>query len=137
MKFLLDTDTCVFWLRGREPVRHRLAVVGPEATGVSVITLAELRYGAACSARPEANHQAIDDFIAGITVLGVDPEMARVFGDLKALLHKQGMLIEDFDLVIAATALTHSLALVTNNVEHFRRIPRLPLENWTQSQPSL
>ena len=62
MKFLLDTDTCVFSLREREPVRHRLAVVGPEATGVSVITLAKLRYGAACSARSEANHQAIDDF---------------------------------------------------------------------------
>jgi len=70
---------------------------------------------------------------AGITVLGVDPEMARVPGDLKALLRKQGMLTEDFDLVIATTALTHSLALVTNNVEHSRRIPLLPLENWVQS----
>ena len=133
MKFLLDTDTCVFWLRGHESVRHRLAAIGPEATGVSVITLAELRYGAACSARPEANHQAIDDFISGITVLGVDSEIARIFGDLKTQLRKQGMLIEDFDLVIAATVLTHGLTLVTNNVEHFRRIPRLPLESWVQS----
>lgn len=96
MKFLLDTDTCVFWLRERESVRHRLAATGLEATGISVITLAELRYGAACSARPEANHQAIGDFISGITVLGVDSEIARIFGDLKAQLRKQGMLIEDF-----------------------------------------
>ena len=48
MRFLLDTDTCVFWLRGHIPVRDRLSAVGPEAVAVSVITLAELRYGAHC-----------------------------------------------------------------------------------------
>ena len=132
MKFLLDTDTCVFWLRGRESVRNRLTAVGPEATGISVITLAELRYGAACSARPEANHQAVDEFVIGTTVLGVDQEIAHTFGDLKAQLREQGMLIEDFDLVIAATARTYGLTLVTNNIEHFRRISELQIENWLQ-----
>ena len=63
MKFLLDTDTCVFWLRGYASVRDHLAAVGPEVIAISVITLAELRYGAACSARPASNHQAVDDFI--------------------------------------------------------------------------
>jgi tRNA(fMet)-specific endonuclease VapC len=132
VRFLLDTDTCVFWLRGLEGVRNRLSVVGPGETGVSVITVAELRYGAACSARPETNHQAIDDFLDGIPVLGVDLESTRVFGDVKAGLRKQGMLLDDFDLAIAATALAHSLTLVTGNLEHFGRIPHLSLENWGQ-----
>jgi tRNA(fMet)-specific endonuclease VapC len=130
MNFLLDTDTCVFWLRGRESVRDHVTAVGPESIGISIITLAELRYGAACSARPEANQQAIDAFISAIDVLDIDLKIAHAFGDIKAELRKQGMLIEDFDLIIAATARVHDLTLVTNNVEHFRRIPGLHLENW-------
>ena len=110
--------------------RSHITAAGPEAMGISAITLGELRYGAACSARPEANHQAIDGFISGITLIGVDARTAHAFGDLKAQLRKQGMLIEDFDLVIAATARSHDLSLVTNNVDHFGRIPHLRLENW-------
>jgi predicted nucleic acid-binding protein len=63
MKLLLDTDTSVFWLRGHSPVRERMTQVDPQTIAISVITLAELRYGAAYSARPADNHQAIDDFI--------------------------------------------------------------------------
>ena len=133
MTFLLDTDTCVFWLRGHASVRERLASVGSEAVSISVITLAELRYGAACSLQPDANQEAIEAFISGITVRGVDAAIVSAFGDIKALLRYQGMMIEDFDLLIGATAHTHSLTLVTNNVEHFRRIPGLRLENWLEA----
>ncbi|MBI4491778.1 MAG: PIN domain-containing protein [Chloroflexi bacterium] len=131
MKFLLDTDTCVFWLRGQTPVRDRLVREGSPTVAISIITLAELRYGAACSARPEANHQAIDAFLSGIALLGIDPATARAFADIKAGLRAEGRLIEDFDLVIAATATVHGLTLVTNNVEHFGRVSNLRLENWT------
>lgn len=130
MNYLLDTDTCVYALRGRPSVRERLTAVGPEAVAISIITLAELRYGAACSARPEDNHQAIDDFVQGINLLGIDPAATRVFGDLKADLRQRGELIEDFDLVIAAMARALNLILVTNNLNHFNRIPTLRLENW-------
>lgn len=130
MKFLLDTDTCVFWLRGRDTVRERLRAVGPSIVAISAITLAELRYGASCSAQDKANHQAIDDFISGIKVLETDAAIAAVFGDLKAQLRKQGLLIEDFDLVIAATAQTYGLTLVTNNAKHFERIAGLKTETW-------
>lgn len=130
MRLLLDTDTCVFWLRGRAAVRERMLTVGAATAAISAITLAELRYGASCSAQHETNHRAIDDFISGIKVLEVDAQVAAVFGGLKAQLRKQGMLIEDFDLVIAATARTHNLRLVTNNEQHFERISGLHTENW-------
>ncbi|MBM4467510.1 MAG: type II toxin-antitoxin system VapC family toxin [Chloroflexi bacterium] len=132
MKFLLDTDTCVFWLRGYVSVRDHLAAVSPEVIAISVITLAELRYGAACSARPASNHQAVDDFISALFVLGVHPETAHAFGEIKAHLRKKGMLIDDLDLLIAAAARTHDLTLVTNNQDHFGRIPGLRLDNWMQ-----
>ena len=131
MKFLLDTDTCVFWLRGHTPVRDRLTAAKPEDIVVSVITLAELRYGATCSERPASNHQAIDDFVSPLSVLGVDPQIAQTFGEIKAHLRKEGKLIEDLDLLLAATARTYGLTLVTNNQDHFSRVANLRLENWT------
>lgn len=130
MKYLLDTDTCVFWLRGRTSVREQLAAAGVETIGVAVLTVAELRYGAACSQNPAANHQSLDDFISGLQVVDFALETARLFGDLKAQLRAQGQLLEDFDLLIAATALTHGLTLVTNNMAHFQRVPNLTLANW-------
>lgn len=131
MTFLLDTDTCVFWLRGHAPVRQRLIAVGLQAVSISVVTLAELRYGAACSARPDTNQRVIDIFISGPTLLGVDTDIARAFGDLKAALRQRGQLIDDTDLLIAATAQVRGLLLVTNNTNHFSRISSLRLENWT------
>ncbi len=62
MNFLLDTDTAVFWLRRNSKIRERLTPETLKTVAISIISLAELRYGANCSAHPEANHQAIDDF---------------------------------------------------------------------------
>lgn len=132
VSFLLDTDTCVYWLRGHETVRSRLSSAGPESIAISVVTLAELRYGAECSSRPESNHQAVDDLVSAISVLPMDAEIAGVFAAAKAELRRKGMLIEDLDLMIAATARVHGLTLVTNNESHFGRLPDLLLENWTE-----
>ena len=130
MNFLLDTDTCVFWLRGRGTVRDRLVDVGLDAVAISIITLAELRYGAACSTQPEANHQTIDGFVSGVAVVEVDATVVRAFGEIKAGLRQQGLLIEDFDLLIAATARIYNLILVTNNTKHHSRVPGLRMESW-------
>ena len=103
------------------------------ALAISVVTLAELRYGACYSDRPADNHQAIDGFVSGLTVLTSDQEAASVFGQVKADLRRKGMPIEDLDLLIAATAKAHDLTLVTNNKANFSRIAGLRLENWLES----
>lgn len=107
VRYLLDTDTCVAWLRRNAAVRRQVTEVGPPALAVSIVTVAELRYGAACSAQAEANHQTIDGFLSGVAVVGLDPAIARQFGDVKAVLRAQGQLLEDADLFIASTALTY------------------------------
>jgi len=134
MTYLLDTDTCVFWLRGKPPVREHLQAVGPEAVAVSIVTLAELRYGAECSDQVASNHSAIDDFIAPLSIVDIDAETARAFGEIKAELRRSGALIDDLDLLIAATVHAHDLILVTNNQDHFGRVPGLRLDNWIQSE---
>ena len=115
---------------GRDSVRARMEAADPASLAISVVTLAELRYGADCSAQPEANHRAIDDFSGGMLLWGVDGQVARAFGEIKAELRRNGMLIEDFDLLLAATTRTHRLTLVTNNLAHYGRIDGLLLENW-------
>jgi tRNA(fMet)-specific endonuclease VapC len=130
VKYVLDTDTCVYWLRGRQSVRDHLANANPDDVAISIVTLAELRYGAAYSARPEDNNRAVDDFASGISVISLTVEAARSFGDIKAELRRGGVLLEDLDLLIAATARAHGLTLVTNNLRHFGRVTGVALEDW-------
>jgi predicted nucleic acid-binding protein len=133
MKYLLDTDTCVFALRGDASVRQHLDATAPEEVAISVVTLAELRYGAACSAKPSTNHQVIDDFISGVLVLGLDGEVARAFGEFKSQLRLRGALIDDFDLLIAATAHRYGMTVITHNRDHFARVHTLPVEDWVHA----
>jgi tRNA(fMet)-specific endonuclease VapC len=133
MTYLLDTDTCVFALRGQKSVRDRLCAADAELVAISVITLAELRYGADCSTDPQANHQAVDGFADGVAVLGLGEPIARLFGEFKAQLRRQGALLDDFDLLIAATAHHYDLIIVTHNLGHFSRLPMLQLEDWVRT----
>jgi len=57
MSFLLDTDTCIYWLRGHGSVRQRIEMMKPDNLAVSMISLAELHYGADCSDKPKHNHK--------------------------------------------------------------------------------
>ena len=134
MKFLLDTDMCVYWLRGQSAVREYALMIDPADLAISIITLAELYYGAAWSAQPIATKRAVEVFADAITVLPLNPASVEIFGNVKATLRKQGQRIEDLDLLIAATALAHGVVLVTNNQQHFRRIPDLQLANWLTAE---
>jgi predicted nucleic acid-binding protein len=130
--YLLDSDIYVYWLRGNTAVRDRVRQAGLAHVSISTATLAELHYGAACSAKPEDNKEAIIAFRSGLTVLDVDERVADAFGAIKADLRQRGQLIEDIDLLIAATAQVNGLTLVTNNESHFARVSGLSLENWTK-----
>ncbi len=130
MKYLLDTDTCVYWLRGRTEVRDQFLLKGVDESALSVVTAAELFYGAACSGNSDANRQAATSFIERLAILPIQLGTAVMFGNIKAGLRREGKLIEDMDLLIAATSLTYDLILVTNNTQHFERIPNIRLENW-------
>lgn len=133
MSHLLDTDICIYWLKGRPEVKERLQVVGLDRVAISVITVAELYFGAYNSARVDENLTRACTFAKQITVLPLDDAVLAAFGRLKAELRRQGQPLPDFDLLIAATALAQERILVTNNVRHYKRIPDVQLENWIAS----
>lgn len=95
---------------------------------ISEITLAELYYGAAKSGR--AKHYADVKFIQEhFEVLPIKPVL-KLFGQNKYTLEAKGMRIDDFDLLIASTALFNNLTIVTHNTKHFNRIQNLQVEDW-------
>ena len=130
MSYLLDTDTCIYWLRNRQSVRERVREVGWNQISICVITVAELYYGAYNSNRVTENLARAEFFIQNLPVLPLNDTALRGFGDLKAELRRIGQPIADFDLLIASVALAESYILVTNNTRHYDRIPELQLENW-------
>ena len=130
MKYLLDTNICVYWLKGNLQVEQKVLAAGIDAVALPFITVSELYYGAYKSQRTEANLQLVRSLTEQLTVIESDEAISELFGELKAGLEKNGMIIDDADLYIAACAKVHGLTLVTNNTKHFKRIKGLKLENW-------
>ena len=131
MKYLLDTDICVYWLKADEHIEHTAISVGLGNVAISFMTLSELYYGAYKSNHVKKNLAAINLLASKLSVIESSDQICVRFGKLKADLEKQGMIIDDADLFIAACALTTEATLVTNNTRHFKRIEDLRLQNWS------
>jgi tRNA(fMet)-specific endonuclease VapC len=78
---------------------------------------------------PEGDEQDLNNFLRGVTVLGLDEAIAKIFGRERGRLRTAGTLIGDLDLLIAATALHYNLTLLTNNRSHFERVEGLRMES--------
>jgi tRNA(fMet)-specific endonuclease VapC len=133
VRYLLDTNICVYSLKNRPPeVRERLQAVGRAAVAVSVITVLELRHGAEKSQQREASMSRLEFFLAPMNILPFEENDARIGGRIRAHLDRLGHRIGDLDSLIAAQALARDMILVTNNLREFERIPDLRTENWVQ-----
>jgi len=130
MKYLLDTDISVFYLRGKYNINQKLKeIVGYDNCFISEITLAELKYGAELSDRVEKNIYFVNEFANKIGILPIFNSL-DLYAKEKARLKKLGNLIDDFDLLIGCSAIKNGLILVTNNENHFERIENIKIENW-------
>ncbi|MCD8091589.1 MAG: type II toxin-antitoxin system VapC family toxin [Bacteroides sp.] len=128
-QYLLDTNICIFFLQGKYDVSARIEEIGRKNCYISEITVGELLYGAACSNKKEKHLAQVKELISLFVVLPIYP-ILPLFADSKAELRKQGKLIDDFDLLIGATAVANKMVLVSENVKHLSRIPNIKTENW-------
>ena len=130
-QFLLDSNIIVFLFRNKHDIDKKIAAVGETNCFISEITLAELKIGAEKSTQTIHNQQLIAKLISVIQVIPISRAI-DVFAKEKIRLEKQGTPMHDnFDLLIAATALTYNFILVTNNTKHFSHFSDLILEDWT------
>ena len=133
MVYMLDTNMCIYLIK-RKPLQvvEKFRSLSVHDIGISSITLAELEYGIAKSAKQEQNRDALAHFLAPLEISSFGDEAASCYGAIRASLERDGRPIGSMDMLIAAHALSLSAILVTNNMREFDRIPGLMLENWTE-----
>lgn len=132
-QYLLDTNICIYLLKKQYRIAEQLIKIGRENCFISDITLAELYYGASRSGQKEKKMEGVRFVEEYFTVLPIHDVLEK-FGDSKAFLKSNGLLIDDFDLLIGATAVVYNLIMVTENVKHLSRIPDIRIENWIKKE---
>jgi tRNA(fMet)-specific endonuclease VapC len=130
--YLLDTDIVIYSLKGHSTVKKNLERNLHAALKISIVTLMELYYGAYKSQKVASNIGKIKRIEDAVEIIALGRESAEIYAMLKADLEKAGIPLDDFDLILAACALSYDLVLVTNNVKHFQRIQGLKFENWAK-----
>ncbi len=131
MRYLLDTNACIEYLRGRNsPVQTKLEAIDPSLVVLCSVVKAELNHGARKSARPEQSLRSLEKFYTLFASLPFDDRAAEAYGRLRARLEQQGASIGPYDLMIAAIALANDATLVTHNAREFGRIAELKTEDW-------
>lgn len=127
---LLDTNICIYIINAKPAAvlqRFRQYRIGE--IGVCSVVAAELAYGVAKSGSLR-NRQALEMFLAPLTILPFDEPAAWAYGELRAVLERKGTTIGSLDMLIAAHALSQQALLVTHNTDEFSRVPGLQLDNW-------
>lgn len=129
-KYLLDTNICIFFIKGKYNLDKKIDSVGAGNCFISEITVAELKYGIENSKSPEMMRTVVEAFISKFPVVPIFNSL-DVYAKEKARLRKSGMLVDDFDILIGATAISNNMVMVTNNVNHLNRIDQITIEDWT------
>lgn len=127
MKYLTDTDELIDYLKGRAKAVATIEPLLADGVAISVITFAEVYEGIYTGRQREHQEEVFRRFLEGVPVLDVTREIAKRFAIIRGFLRQERLLIPPPDLLIAATALHHDLAVITRNVSHFDRVPGLRL----------
>ncbi len=131
---MLDTNVCIALLRGDAgQLLLRMQEHEIEEIGISSITLAELQYGVAKSARPVHHETLLVEFCAPLAIVPFDDRAAESYGRVRAQFERAGTPIGPLDTLIAAHALALKVTLVTNNEREFSRVTGLRVENWIRA----
>ena len=133
--FMLDTDTCIFLMRGEsQTLAVKVQSVPLQQQVMSAVTFAELTYGVQASAvaKRKQNQAVLDSLALHLAVLYWPQEAAKHYAEIRADLKKRGAQLGAADLIIAAHARAMGAVIVTNNVKDFGRVKGLQVENWTK-----
>jgi tRNA(fMet)-specific endonuclease VapC len=134
MKYLLDTNICIFLMKNRPETVARYRQNRLLGIAVSSITLSELKFGVYNSANLEHNGENLLRFLIGVDVLDYNGAAADEYGRIRASLRRKGTPIGQMDMLIAAHAKALGITLATNNIREFQCVEGLSIEDWTTPQ---
>jgi tRNA(fMet)-specific endonuclease VapC len=124
VKYLIDTTWIIEYLRGNQAIARTLQQFRNEGLAVSVVSLGELYEGVFRSRNPTESERALSDFLKSVIILDLTAGISKTFGRERAELRRRGVPVGDLDLLIASTALQHSLTLLTADRD-FERVQNL------------
>jgi tRNA(fMet)-specific endonuclease VapC len=130
---MLDTDTCIFLMRGEsEKLKSKVQAVPLQQQVMSAVTFAELTYGVQASAvaKRKQNQTVLDSLVLHLAVLDWPSTAATYYSEIRSDLKRRGAQLGAADLMIAAHARAIGAVVVTNNVKDFGRVKGLEIENW-------
>ncbi|MCE2996128.1 MAG: type II toxin-antitoxin system VapC family toxin [Cyclobacteriaceae bacterium] len=131
-KYLLDTNICIHFLADEYNIKEKIEKAGLENCFVSEITIAELKFGAENSQNKEKNRKVIDEFTKRFSIIPIYNSL-DIYALEKAKLRRKGKPLDDFDLLIGATAIANNFILVTRNVSDFDRLDGIEIKNWVDT----
>jgi tRNA(fMet)-specific endonuclease VapC len=130
--YLLDTDIIIYSLKGNQIVVDNIREHADSPKAMSVITYGELVYGAKKSQQVAGNLAKIYRLREIFPVIDLSCAIMDTFAGLKAEMSRTGNIVDDFDLLIAATAVSIGYCVVSNNEKHYSKVPDLVYENWAK-----
>ncbi len=133
MRYLLDTDICIYLIKKRpRKVLEQFKSHSPGDVAISTITIFELEYGVAKSNYKQKSQNALTRFLSPLDIIDMDRAAASEAAVIRADLDKNGTPIGAYDLLIAGLAKAQQMTLVTNNTREFSRVKDLNIENWAK-----
>lgn len=132
MLYLLDSDCFIFLMRQDIQLQTKAQQVGLGSIAISIITQAEVLFGAYNAANPAQNLAYTRSFVGQFQVIDLNEAIVDKYGEMRAAFKKSGQSLPNFDLLIGATAIIEQRVLVTSNLKHFNRMAQFGLvtENW-------
>jgi tRNA(fMet)-specific endonuclease VapC len=131
MGYLLDTCVVSDFVKGEQNTLKQLKSISPTDIFISSLTVMEVKYGLAINPQKAIKIQPlIEPFLTSITVLPFNSQEAEKAAEIRGILKIAGSPIGAYDVLIAATALSHNYIVITSNVREFQRVPNLQIENW-------
>ena len=133
IRYMLDTDICSYIIRERPlKVFEHFEALKMDQICISAVTYAELIYGVEHSSSKKINRSIVNQFVKHLSIIDWNKKAAEHYGNIRAILQADGNIIGAMDMMIAAHARSRKMVLVTNNEKHFKRVPKLQVENWTK-----
>jgi tRNA(fMet)-specific endonuclease VapC len=127
---MLDTDISSYIIKRRPATLVEKFERHAETLCVSVMTAAELRFGAEKAARPQLA-ELVEAYLERLAVLDWTNEVTGHYARIRSVLERSGKPIGNMDLLVASHAVTQRMTLVTNNLKHFSSVPDLKVEVWS------
>lgn len=124
--YLVDSDVLVNFLKGEKKAVEMIKKLQDKSFYISIVSVGEILEGL-LETKNKKKLTSFKELLKTVAIINIDFPIIEKFASVRKCLRQKGLLIDNFDLLIASSCLIHNLTLITNNISHFKRIPELKI----------